>query len=304
MGVSLGPVNLVRSLWRILRGRPKIPPSLQDNALLAVILRRRSIRSFSERAIADDVFAAILEAGRLAPSAVNLQTWAFAVFTAESWRTTFGSPLPFRGQRGVVVMGDTHRARAIADAFPASPLVEYTTAVMNASLAAMAMNIAAEALGVSSVMLSETGRSGILDAGYLKEKLALPDGVIDPIERISCKPNFMILAYPVITMDNKYTSARSRENVIGKDPSDKLIDELSVEKHVSSSTPATFIFTTDEDKSVPSENSVFFYLALRKAGVPAELHIYRTGKHGLNLAQQFPLLKSWPDLLEFQFYLH
>lgn len=120
----------------------------------------------------------------------------------------------------------------------------------------------------------------------------------DPIERISCKPNFMILAYPVITMDNKYTSARSRENVIGKDPSDKLIDELSVEKHVSSSTPATFIFTTDEDKSVPSENSVFFYLALRKAGVPAELHIYRTGKHGLNLAQQFPLLKSWPDLLE------
>ena len=178
MGVSLGPVNLVRSLWRILRGRPKIPPSLQDNALLAVILRRRSIRSFSERAIADDVFAAILEAGRLAPSAVNLQTWAFAVFTAESWRTTLGSPLPLRGQRGVVVMGDTHRARAIADAFPASPLVEYTTAVMNASLAAMAMNIAAEALGVSSVMLSETGRSGILDAGYLKEKLALPDGVI------------------------------------------------------------------------------------------------------------------------------
>ena len=75
-------------------------------------------------------------------------------------------------------MGDTHRARAVADAFPESPLVEYTVAVMNASLAAMAMNIAAEALGVSSVMLSETGRSGFLDAGYLKERLALPDGVI------------------------------------------------------------------------------------------------------------------------------
>ena len=124
------------------------------------------------------MFAAILEAGRLAPSTVNLQTWSFATFTAESWRATFDSPLPFRGQRAVLVMGDTHRARAVADAFPESPLVEYTVAVMNASLAAMAMNIAAEALGVSSVMLSETGRSGFLDAGYLKERLALPDGVI------------------------------------------------------------------------------------------------------------------------------
>ncbi len=178
MGVSLGPGDYARSLWRIVRGKPNVPPSLRDNALLGVLLRRRSVRSYSERPVPDDVFAAILEAGRLAPSTVNLQTWSFATFTAESWRATFGSPLPFHGQRAVLVMGDTHRARAIADAFPESPLVEYTVAVMNASLAAMAMNIAAEALGVSSVMLSETGRSGFLDAGYLQERLALPDGVI------------------------------------------------------------------------------------------------------------------------------
>jgi nitroreductase len=168
----------VRSLWRILRGKPNIPPTLQDNALLAVLLRRRSVRSFSERLIPDDVFAAILEAGRLAPSTVNLQSWSFAPFTPDTWRATFDTPLPFRGQRAVLVMADAHRAHAIADAFPASPLVEYTTAVMNASLAAMAMNIAAEALGVSSVMLSETGRSGLLDIGYLRDKLGLPDGVI------------------------------------------------------------------------------------------------------------------------------
>ena len=62
------------------------------------------------------------------------------------------------------------------DFFPHRPLVEYTLAVINASLAAMNMNIAAEALGVASVMLSETGRSGFLDAQYLKEKLSLPDG--------------------------------------------------------------------------------------------------------------------------------
>jgi nitroreductase len=178
MDTRLGPIKAARSLWRILRGKPNIPPALQDNALLNVILRRRSVRSFSARPIPDDVFAAILEAGRLAPSTVNLQSWSFAAFTPAAWRATFGAPLPFHGQRAVLVMADAHRARAIADAFPASPLIEHTTAVMNASLAAMAMNIAAEALGVSSVMLSETGRSGLLDIGYLREKLALPDGVI------------------------------------------------------------------------------------------------------------------------------
>jgi len=176
--VKIGPLGFVKSLWRILAGRPRVPPSLQNNPLLDIILKRRSVRSFADREIPDDVLAAILEAGRLAPSTVNLQTWAFAVLTADSWRETFGSAIPFRGQRAVIVMGDTHRGKLIAEAFPASPLVEYTIAVMNASLAAMNMNIAAEALGVSSVMLSETGRSGFLDAGYLKEKLGLPDGVI------------------------------------------------------------------------------------------------------------------------------
>jgi hypothetical protein len=63
--------------------------------------------------------------------------------------------------------------RTIADLFADGPLVSYTVAVVNAAMAAMAMNVAAEALGVASVMLSETGRSGFLDAGYLKEKLAL-----------------------------------------------------------------------------------------------------------------------------------
>jgi nitroreductase len=175
---KIGPLSFVKSLWRILAGKPRVPPSLQDNPLLNIILKRRSVRSFADREIPDDVFSAILEAGRLAPSTVNLQTWAFAVFTADSWRETFGSAIPFKGQRAVIVMGDTHRDKLIAEAFPASPLVEYTLGVMNASLAAMNMNIAAEALGVSSVMLSETGRSGLLDASYLKERLGLPDAVI------------------------------------------------------------------------------------------------------------------------------
>jgi nitroreductase len=174
---KMGPLAFLRSLLRILAGKPQVPPSLKDNELLDTILRRRSVRHFADREIPDDVFAAILEAGRLAPSTVNLQTWAFAVFTTESWRETFGRAIPFEGKRAVIVLGDTHRDKRVLDVFPYSPLVEYTVAVVNASLAAMNMNIAAEALGVSSVMLSETGQSGFLDAGYFKERLELPDGV-------------------------------------------------------------------------------------------------------------------------------
>lgn len=176
-GSKSNPIKFVRSLWRILKGRPQVPSSLAHHALLDVIMKRRSVRSFSEREIPDDVFSAILEAGRLAPSTVNLQSWSFAAFTAETWRATFERPLPFQGQRAIIVMGDTYRDRLVLDAFPQSPLIEYTIAVVNASLAAMNMNLAAEALGVSSVMLSETGRTGVLDAGYLKQVLCLPDGV-------------------------------------------------------------------------------------------------------------------------------
>ncbi len=188
MLTRLSPVDYVRSLVRILRGRPQPPPSLAGNPLLHTLLHRRSVRSFTDRPIPDDVFAAIMEAARLAPSTVNLQTWSFAKFAPDEWRATFGRPIPFRAARAVIVLADTHRARSVMDVFPASPLVEYTVAVMNASLAAMALNIAAEALGVGSVMLSETGRSGFLDAGYLRDVLALPDHVV-PLMTI-------VLGYP------------------------------------------------------------------------------------------------------------
>jgi nitroreductase len=177
MGRRRGPIGFVRSILRILTGRPQVPPSLADNEALQVVLQRRSVRSFTDREIPHDVFTAILEAGRLAPSTVNLQTWSFATFTPFSWREVFGRPMPFRGARAVMVLGDMHRARSVVGGFPRMPLVGYTVAVMNASLAAMNMNVAAEALGVASVMLSETGRTGLLDCRYLKQKLELPDGV-------------------------------------------------------------------------------------------------------------------------------
>lgn len=174
---KLTPWMFLKKLVRILRARPDIPESLQDNQLLQSILKRRSIRSFTEQEIPEDVWFAILEAGRMAPSTVNLQTWTFVTFTQEQWHQTFDRPLPFGGQRAIIILGDVHRIRQIVDIIPRSPLMEYTVAILNASLAAMNMNIAAEALGVSSVMLSETGRSGFFHARYLADRLSLPLGV-------------------------------------------------------------------------------------------------------------------------------
>lgn len=119
----------------------------------------------------------------------------------------------------------------------------------------------------------------------------------DPIDRVSCRPDFMILAYPVISLDSEYVHKGSRRNLLGDDPDPKLVELLSNEKQVTPQTPPAFLFHTDGDKGVPPENSVLFYLALRKAGVPAEMHIYERGNHGLGLAQKDPVLSTWPDRL-------
>ena len=175
---GLNPLQFLRGLVRIIAARPRVPETVAGNRLLHAVLERRSVREFRDEPVPDDAWAAVLEAGRLAPSTVNLQTWSFAVFTARQWEEFFGQPVPFGAPRAVIVLADTHRARRVVEGFPRAPLCEHTVGVMNASLAAMNMTVAAEALGLASVMLSETGRTGFYDAGFLAEKLALPPGVV------------------------------------------------------------------------------------------------------------------------------
>jgi acetyl esterase/lipase len=124
-----------------------------------------------------------------------------------------------------------------------------------------------------------------------------PDSA-DPVERAGCRPDFAILAYPVITLREPYTHKGSRHNLLGDKPENKLVDFLSNDRQVTPRTPPTFLFHTGEDDVVPPENSVLFYLALRKAKVPAELHIYEKGRHGVGLAAKDPVLSSWPKRLE------
>lgn len=122
-------------------------------------------------------------------------------------------------------------------------------------------------------------------------------GDADPIERASSRPDFAILSYPVISFTTEYAHKGSRRNLLGDNPDPDLVKLMSSELQVSPNTPPTFLFHTNEDTGVPPENSVLFYLALRKAGVPAEMHIYEHGRHGVGLAWSDAVLSSWPARL-------
>ena len=119
-------------------------------------------------------------------------------------------------------------------------------------------------------------------------------GAPDPIERVSSKPNLMILIYPVITMREK-THAGSKKNLLGDNPSPELVTLLSNDEQVTKETPPTFLVHTTTDPAVPVENSISFATALRKAGVPFELHLYERGPHGFGLGGKDPILATWPD---------
>jgi acetyl esterase/lipase len=119
----------------------------------------------------------------------------------------------------------------------------------------------------------------------------------DPIDRVSSRPDFLVLAYPVISFDPAITHSGSVRNLLGDKPDPKLLEDLSADRQVTAQTPPTFLFHTDGDTGVVPENSVRFYLALRRARVPAELHIFEKGPHGVGLAMNDPALGAWPSLL-------
>ena len=119
----------------------------------------------------------------------------------------------------------------------------------------------------------------------------------DPIDRVSSRPDFAILGYPVITFVESWTHQGSKTNLLGDGPDPALARSLSSDTQVTASTPPAFIYHTNADTSVPAENAVAYYLALRKAGVPAEMHIFKDGPHGTGLGMQDPALAEWPRLL-------
>lgn len=173
------------------------------------------------------------------------------------------------------------------------PLLDAQHAIRSVRFNAAQWNIDPQRIGVI----------GFSAGGHLASSTGVhfDDGDADaenPIKRQSCRPDFMILGYPVISMTQDYMHKGSRNNLIGKNPDEDLAKKMSSELQVTPNTPPTFLILSNQDKAVPAENSVYFYLALRKAGVPAEMHIFEKGPHGFGLAPFDPILSDWMDLCQ------
>lgn len=119
----------------------------------------------------------------------------------------------------------------------------------------------------------------------------------DPIDRMSSRPDCMVLCYPVITF-GEYRHDGSMRKLLGNTPDEEMRELLSNEKHVTGDTPPTFIWHTADDRGVPVKNSIMFADSLSENSIPYELHIFKSGNHGLGLAEDRPSISIWTKLCE------
>lgn len=145
---------------------------------------------------------------------------------------------------------------------------------------------------------SRVGVMGFSAGGHLASCVGTMFGEDDQAGGLSSRPDFMVLVYPVITLLPPHAHAGSRANLLGENPDQRLVEDMSTQNRVTSATPPTFLVHSDADDGVAAENSVMFYTALRKAGVPAEMHIYANGPHGFGLGADYPFLDNWPERLK------
>lgn len=153
----------------------------------------------------------------------------------------------------------------------------------------------------------DTNRVGIIGfsaGGHLTSMAATlfdekPEGMTnDAVDALSARPDVACPTYPVISMKDAFGHLGSRKNLLGPNAENAaLMEKTSTHLQVTAKTPPIFIFQTDDDTVVPAENAVNFYLACRKHKVPAELHIYKPGIHGVGLMQGDPVLGTWPQHL-------
>lgn len=177
-----------------------------------------------------------------------------------------------------------------------SNIIRYKSPLLDAERAMRIIRSNAEKWNINKI-----GVMGFSAGGHLASTLGThfdleQDYKTDKIDSLSARPDFMILMYPVITMDSSFTHMGSRINLLGENPSRELISCYSNEKQVTNNTPPTFIVHSSDDEAVPVENSIEFYSALQKNGIKAEMHIYQYGGHGFALAKEKGYLETWKNL--------
>ena len=166
-----------------------------------------------------------------------------------------------------------------------------------------AMRIIRKNSKIWNIDSNKIGVLGFSAGGHLASTLSTHhDNGLDlsdlKIEKTSSRPDFSILVYPVITMNRPYAHNGSRENLLGKIPSQEYLDYYSNDLQVREDTPPAILIHSDDDKGVLPENSIQYYLALRKYNIPAALHIWEDGGHGYGLGNDKGSIKSWAKICE------
>jgi acetyl esterase/lipase len=146
------------------------------------------------------------------------------------------------------------------------------------------------------VMGSSAGGHLAASAGTLFEHPAGKTGAA--LDAVSARPDFLILMYPVITMEDYAVHVGSRRALLGAQSTPELLRLMAVEKQVTAATPPTFLIHTQEDQSVPVENSILFFQALTKAHVPAEMYLFEHGGHGMGMRAGLGTASDWPRRAE------
>jgi acetyl esterase/lipase len=192
-----------------------------------------------------------------------------------------------------------HGVAAFVLKYRLGPTYHYPVELQDAQRAIRMVRSHAAEYGVAP---DHVGMGGFSAGGHLTATAgthfdAGTPGSADPVEREGSRPDFLILAYPVITLEAPYAHTGSRKYLLGDDPDPALLQSLSANLQVTKDTPPSFLFATTDDETVSVMNSVLFYSALVKAGVPAEMHLFQHGRHGAGLGVKDPALSVWPELL-------
>jgi acetyl esterase/lipase len=203
-----------------------------------------------------------------------------------------------------------HGVTAFVLEYRLSPAYMYPAQMLDASRAIRYVRAHATELGIDPKRLGIWGFSaGGHLAGYMVTvHHAANPGVKDPIEQQSDRPDFAIISYGGLSLDiNSLAGQTPMASILGPHPSQTVIDSIDLVKHVSEDTSPCFIYSTTGDKTVSSLNAAEFYIALKRVGVPVEMHIFELGVHGTHMGDDPtspPELKVNPTLIANWMQLH
>lgn len=193
-----------------------------------------------------------------------------------------------RGITGIVL-----RYRLPAEPGDQSPFADVQRAIRVVRAQATELNVLSDKIGVMG--FSAGGHLASVAATHFD---AGDSASSDPVERVSSRPDFQVLIYPVISLHAATSHGGSRTQVLGENPSPAEETKYSGEEQVTKDSPPAFLLHTADDQAVPFENSLNYAVALRNHKVPVELHVYAAGGHGYGMLAGKAPVHGWPTLLE------